>query len=73
MCLLMFACLLVYLFICLFIIWKWHYKLLKNMPLVIQINFHIMHWFKLLQFFLSSEGETGRIAVTQVTGHPFLS
>lgn len=27
----MFACLLVYLFICLFIVWKWLYKLFMNM------------------------------------------
>uniref|UniRef100_A0A665V998 Tyrosine-protein kinase receptor n=1 Tax=Echeneis naucrates TaxID=173247 RepID=A0A665V998_ECHNA len=40
MCLLMFACLLVYLFICLFIIWKWLYKLLNS-------NSFYIHWFSL--------------------------
>lgn len=57
MCLLMFACLLVYLFICLFIIWKWHYKLLKNMPLLIQINLHFIHWFKFSVLFFCLQTE----------------
>lgn len=47
MCLLMFACLLVYLFICLFIIWKWLYKLLMNRLLKIQTNSFYISWFSL--------------------------
>lgn len=43
MCLLVFACLLVYLFICLFIIWKWLYKLFMNM-LQIQTNSFCISW-----------------------------
>lgn len=47
MCLLMFACLLVYLFICLFIIWKWLYELFMNMLLQIQTNSLYIGWFSL--------------------------
>lgn len=46
MCLLVFACLLVYLFICLFIIWKWLYKLFMNMLLQIE-TFSPFRFFKL--------------------------
>lgn len=45
MCLLMFACLPVYLLICLFIIWKWLYKLSMNMLLQIQIILFYISWF----------------------------
>lgn len=47
----MFACLLVYLFICLFIIWKWLYKLFMNMLLRIQTNV-MSHSLGFLSFFL---------------------
>lgn len=50
MCLLMFACLPVYLLICLFIIWKWLYKLSMNMLLQIQIILFYISWFPFLFF-----------------------
>lgn len=50
MWLLMFACLLVYLFISLFIIWKWLYKLL--LLLQIQTNSFGSRYFSVLVFFL---------------------
>lgn len=50
MCLLMFACLPVYLFIRLFIIWKWLYKLSMNMLLPIQIILFYINWFCFLFF-----------------------
>lgn len=49
MWLLMFACLLVYLFISLFIIWKWLYKLL--LLLQIQTNSFGSRYFSVLGFF----------------------
>lgn len=49
MWLLMFACLLVYLFISLFIIWKWLYKLL--LLLQIQTNSFGSRYFSVLVFF----------------------
>lgn len=51
MWLLMFACLLVYLFISLFIIWKWLYKLL--LLLQIQTNSFGSRYFSVLGFFCS--------------------
>lgn len=51
MWLLMFACLLVYLFISLFIIWKWLYKLL--LLLQIQTNPFGSRYFSVLFFFCS--------------------
>lgn len=58
MWLLMFACLLVYLFISLFIIWKWLYKLL--LLLQIQTNsfgsrYFSVFWFFLFRFFFLFE------------------
>lgn len=46
MCLLMFACLPVYLFFCLFIIWKCLYKLSLIMFLLFQTSFYNC-WFSL--------------------------
>lgn len=53
MWLLMFACLLVYLFISLFIIWKWLYKLL--LLLQIQTNSFGSSFFFFVQFFFLFE------------------
>lgn len=50
MWLLMFACLLVYLFISLFIIWKWLYKLL--LLLQIQTNSFGSRYFSVVFFYL---------------------
>lgn len=52
MWLLMFACLLVYLFISLFIIWKWLYKLL--LLLQIQTNSFGSRYFSVFLFFFCS-------------------
>lgn len=55
----MFACLPVYLFIRLFIIWKWLYKLSMNMLRQIQIILFDISWFPLdFVFFFKQEKST---------------